>query len=704
MAEVKAPAAGVGQTAIFVAWVRQMESRRPDALFRDPLAEAMLTTLARDPVLADVAGVIEQTHRSARGFPEYFAVRTRFFDDEVRAALGAGIRQVVTLAAGLDGRTVRLDCPPGTRWYELDLPEMTALKESLIERSGLPLACERRGVAADLTGDWGAALRAAGFDPGQPTAWLIEGLLMYLDPAAGEALLAAVTRQSAPGSRVLLEHLTAAMLGPAGKPARDRVESQGAAWLAARDDLVPWLAGHGWQAAVFAGDDPRISHGRPVAPLPACWLASASLPSAAASFPSTGKDIVMTHTAERTAGPEAGPTTIADTAAGHDELVGRAAALRESLWQDAGECDRERRLAGRDVAGITGAGLTRLLTPREFGGHGASMRTFLAVTTELGRGCCSAAWVTGVLNAGNFVASLFPAQAQAEVWADDRDATAALVLGAPTAQVADAPGGVTVTGQWAYASGILHSDWVSVMIPRGPDSPDFAVHLVLVPRREVEIRDTWFFTGMRGTGSNTVVADGLFVPRHRILPLMPLVAGETDGLVDPAHRYRNSLMGLFAIGLLGAQLGGADRALSFVREHGPGRPVAASTYRSAVDSPTFQLGLASAATLISTAELLAANLAQVVDEHAAAGANISVPDRVRARMDSTQVAQNCRDAIGLLLTAYGSSAFSESSPLQRIWRDVSVASRHAGFGMGIPHQLHGRALVGGDPRAISFLV
>lgn len=277
MVELKTPPAGVGQTAIFVAWVRQMEGRRPDALFRDPFAEVMLTALAGDPALADVAEVIERTHSSARGFPEYFAVRTRFFDDELLSAMRGGIRQIVTLAAGVDGRTVRLDCLPGTRWYELDLPGMTAFKDALIARSGLPLTCQRHGVAADLTADWPAALREAGFDPTQPTVWLVEGLLMYLTTEAGDALLSALSALSAPGSRLLLEHLDAAMLGDEGKPARDRVESQGASWLSARDDLQPWLAGYGWQANVYAGADPRIGHGRTVAPLPACWLASAAL-------------------------------------------------------------------------------------------------------------------------------------------------------------------------------------------------------------------------------------------------------------------------------------------------------------------------------------------------------------------------------------------------------------------------------------------
>jgi methyltransferase (TIGR00027 family) len=274
MAQIKAPAAGVGQTAMFIAAVRHMESRRPDALFQDPFAAAALTAMAGTPAMADVASVVEQSHVSTRGFPEYFAVRTRFFDDEVQAALQEGIHQVVTLAAGLDGRTMRLSCPPGTRWYEVDLPEMIILKEALIAGSGLPLQCQRQGVAADLTGDWLAALRRAGFDPAQPTAWLVEGLLMYLTQAAGDDLLAAVTAYSAPGSRILLEHLQALMLTEAGRPARERVESQGAFWHSTRDDLGPWLASYGWRANVFAGDDPRISYGRTVAPLPACWLAS----------------------------------------------------------------------------------------------------------------------------------------------------------------------------------------------------------------------------------------------------------------------------------------------------------------------------------------------------------------------------------------------------------------------------------------------
>ncbi|MFI1355897.1 acyl-CoA dehydrogenase family protein [Streptomyces sp. NPDC020898] len=387
-----------------------------------------------------------------------------------------------------------------------------------------------------------------------------------------------------------------------------------------------------------------------------------------------------------------------------EELVGRAEGLRELLWQDAVECERERRLSDRVVAAMTEAGLLRLMTPRRLGGYGTDMRTLLDVATTLGRGCPSAAWIAGVLNAGNFMASLFPAAAGDEVWGDDPDARCALVLGLPSPAVEPVEGGVVVSGEWAYVSGCLHAQWVSVLIavPTGSGRPD--MRFALLNGNEVALKDTWHFAGMRGTGSNTVVADRIFVPRHRLVPFLPVLHGETDGVVDPALPYRNSLTGLFAIGLIGALIGAAEAALAFVRDKGPTRPVAGSSYRDQTQSPTFQLDLADATSKIDTAKLVAARIAGTVDELARAGVNADLTVRARNRLESAQVGRLCREAVDTLLTAHGSSAFNESNPLQRLWRDINVGSRHAGFGMGIPEQVYGRALVGGDPRDISFIV
>ncbi|MBW5481388.1 acyl-CoA dehydrogenase family protein [Streptomyces bambusae] len=389
---------------------------------------------------------------------------------------------------------------------------------------------------------------------------------------------------------------------------------------------------------------------------------------------------------------------------GRDELVARAAGLRADLWEDAPESDRTRRLTARSIAAVTDAGLMRLMTPRRLGGYEADIRTLLEVATEVGRGCGSTAWITGVLNAGNFVASLFPREVQDEVWSLNADARTALVLGMPARGVEVVDDGVVVTGEWGYVSGSLHADWVGVLIAVPTDGGENVVHFALLRADELEIKDTWHFAGMRGTGSNTVVATAVFVPQRRLLPYAPLLNGETDGVVDASSRYRNSLVGLFSIGLLGSMIGGAVAAFDFVREAAPNRPAAGSKFPNQAESPTLQLDLAEAATKIETAKLLAAKIADTADAAAYAGEFPDVLTRAAARQNSTRVAHLCREAVDLLMTAYGSSAFSEANPLQRIWRDVNVGSRHAGFGMGIPAQLYGRALVGKDPRDISLLV
>lgn len=278
MTELKILHGSVGQSAIFIACSRRMESRRPDALFQDPFAEAILEILADDPTLANIASAIGQSMENDDKFTtEYFAVRTRFLDDGIQQALGGGVRQVVSLGAGFDGRTLRLACPEGTDWYEVDLPEVVEPKSALVALSGLAPTCARHDVVADLSGDWVPALLDAGFDPDRPTVWLLEGLVFYLTEDAVEKLLETMTAMSAPGSALLLEHLTSGMLGEAGRELRAVNKSYGIYWFSARDDLGPWLAGHGWRAEVFAHDDARIGRGRKVAQSPAMWLTSGVL-------------------------------------------------------------------------------------------------------------------------------------------------------------------------------------------------------------------------------------------------------------------------------------------------------------------------------------------------------------------------------------------------------------------------------------------
>jgi methyltransferase (TIGR00027 family) len=273
---------GVARTALYMSLIRDHESRRPDALFRDPFSAVVVAELAGSRELAELAAGLGATPDSlsdALDRPDfsYFAVRTRYFDDRLTAAMGQGIRQVVSLAAGTDGRPMRLDCPPGTRWYELDLPEMVAFKETLIARAGMAPACSWHGIGADLAADWYGPLRNAGFDQRQPSVWLVEGLLMYVADEVADRMLAELTGASAPHSQLLAEHLDTRMMSGRGRAIQDAVEAQNTVFVSARDDVADWLAGYGWQATVHAGSDPAIGYGRLVPEIPAGWLAFATL-------------------------------------------------------------------------------------------------------------------------------------------------------------------------------------------------------------------------------------------------------------------------------------------------------------------------------------------------------------------------------------------------------------------------------------------
>ncbi|KXO98433.1 SAM-dependent methyltransferase [Tsukamurella pseudospumae] len=193
----------VGFTALLVAAARAVETERPDALAQDPYARVFLEAAGdqRAVALADAGDGAGNPMAATR----HLGVRTRFFDDFVRDAVAAGVRQVVILAAGLDARAYRLDLPAGTVVYELDQPKVLAFKEETLAAHGASPAAGLRHVPVDLRDDWPAALRSAGFDGAAPTAWLVEGLLPYLPAAAQALLFERIVELSAPGSRVAVE-------------------------------------------------------------------------------------------------------------------------------------------------------------------------------------------------------------------------------------------------------------------------------------------------------------------------------------------------------------------------------------------------------------------------------------------------------------------------------------------------------------------
>jgi methyltransferase (TIGR00027 family) len=204
------PASSVGATATMVATSRAMASQGPDALLDDPFADPLVRAVGLDPFVGILDGEInfdDDPLLNRKAATEQMAVRTRFFDDFFTGATKDGVRQAVILASGLDTRAYRLRWPAGTVVYEIDQPQVIEFKTHTLADLGATPTADRRAIAIDLRDDWPAALREAGFDVTQPTAWSAEGLLPYLPPEAQDRLFDNIAALSAPGSRLATEHV-----------------------------------------------------------------------------------------------------------------------------------------------------------------------------------------------------------------------------------------------------------------------------------------------------------------------------------------------------------------------------------------------------------------------------------------------------------------------------------------------------------------
>lgn len=266
----------VGSTALFVATARALEAQKPDPLAVDPFAEVFCRAIGG--ASADVLdGKIPEHQLKTSDFGQHFVnfqgARTRYFDDYFRRAADTGVRQVVILAAGLDSRAYRLRWPDETTIFELDRPQVLDFKREVLAGQGAEPNAERREVAVDLRDDWPQALRDSGFDATAPSAWIAEGLLIYLPATAQQELFTGIDALAAPGSHVAVED--GAPMPPDAFTAAVEEEAAAAAQgdqrlffrLVYNEQHAPaeqWFGEHGWTAVATPLADYLRAVGRPV--------------------------------------------------------------------------------------------------------------------------------------------------------------------------------------------------------------------------------------------------------------------------------------------------------------------------------------------------------------------------------------------------------------------------------------------------------
>lgn len=385
-------------------------------------------------------------------------------------------------------------------------------------------------------------------------------------------------------------------------------------------------------------------------------------------------------------------TTGNSVAAVLDEVKALAGRIRES----GAEAEERRWIPDENIELLEKAGVFRLNVPSRFGGLEAPVADQVRVLSEISRADTATGWVAMIWVSSSWVPSLFPDEAQKEVYADG---SARVSTGfTPTGTLTPEDGGYSLSGSWKWISGSRGAGWgLLAALLAGPDGTPVP-HAALVPFSELEIADDWHASAAAGTGSSTVTAVDVKVPAHRVVSLIEVLGGTTGGRSNTGATGRNyAFIPFFMAQGASAYLGIARGAYELFLDRLPGRGITYTSWTDQSQSPVTQIQVATAANKIAAAEALQETWLRLLQEHADAGTQPSVEDRAAVRGKAGYAIQLAKEAVDELFEASGASVIMRDVPFQRYHRDIRGLALHALFAFNTNQEVHGRAILGLAP-------
>ena len=337
-----------------------------------------------------------------------------------------------------------------------------------------------------------------------------------------------------------------------------------------------------------------------------------------------------------------------------------------------GEIEGLRRLPDDLAQDLVATGLLRAWVPAANGGGGADVRTVLDAIEELARHDGATAWCGMIGATTSLTAGRLAPEWAAAIYGDPLAATGGYAMPAGTARPVE--GGLLVNGHWQWGSFTQHCTWIGggCLLVDDRGAPAARADGLLAPfvffePSQVELLDTWRVSGLRGTGSTDYRVVDAFVPEGRWAQVVgpPL-------LEDALHRF--PLLGALSLGVCAVALGLARRAQDeLVALAGGKRP--AQSGRTLAERPVVQAQVARAEAGWRGARAL---VHEVVDEAWAAALEGALTGEHRRllRLAATDATRRAAASVDLMYDAGGGSSIHEASALQRVFRDVHVATQH----------------------------
>jgi alkylation response protein AidB-like acyl-CoA dehydrogenase len=378
------------------------------------------------------------------------------------------------------------------------------------------------------------------------------------------------------------------------------------------------------------------------------------------------------------------------------ELIQRARDLHSFLQKSAPVSEENRRVGDNVIAQLVEAELMKVAVPYRWGGLGVSAWTMAQIAVEIAKGDPSAAWVFCISNSCSWVASLGPDALQEAFFADGVPIACSAVN--PPGSFKPVDGGYIVNGAWPYASGCHNSSWGMFGVGGKDENGHYVPGgNVFVKMSEVTIQDTWHVAGLKGTGSNTVVAKDLFVPEHMRVPV-DKASGPAPGkkhFGEPSDYF--PFLPHLRTTMLGVMVGMAEGALESLIPTTKTKPIIYTTYARQSDSHVVQKEIGEAAAMIHAARVMLKQCNTTTDEAALAKRQLTYAEQTENRAETAYATDILVKAVDKLMYVGGSGVFADKYEIQRFWRDLNTAARHAANNPNVGYEIYGRALMGVEP-------
>ncbi len=383
-------------------------------------------------------------------------------------------------------------------------------------------------------------------------------------------------------------------------------------------------------------------------------------------------------------------TTDADEYAG---LVSRVRSLSPALRANAQQCEDQGRTTDEIVALLNESGVFRMVQPRHVGGYELAPTIFLDVGAAIARECPSTSWVVNNLASHHLQLAHWPKEAQDEIWGVSRDNLVGSSYVWPSGKARRVKGGYRLSGLWPFSSGIHPCQWIALGAMAEESDGEYRKRYMLLPRIDYEIVNTWKVSGLKGTGSDDVKVDDVFVPEHRTLSYELMARGEAPGLAvctGPLFRFPMPAAGgyLLASTLYGSAAGALEAYTQSVRAGmAKGAPGLA-------ENQMLHERIGRVSALVDTVELTIRRRLEdtmsMLEDHG----EVEPDYMMKLRRDAAYCARLCVEAVDLLYAGAGGSALYTTNPLQRFWRDIHAGAANMTIRWETAGQAFGRTQVG----------